>query len=448
MTPSEAAIPPSSPTSPVRADPPRWRNTLRWIAVATALFGWWISRDLLMLSGGGQASNPILQATCDPTNRSGGFDCLSVLSSKYARIELPTVRDAARDAERGSVGIPWAAAGGGYFLALSYWFAFVGAPRRGRVGWHVLVTLLILCGVYNSAMFMHIMANILHKWCGGCLLAHAANGVLAVAALAMFPWGRGAPATDRHPSPALVGATLFAGLLAVLYLITWTQAWQLRGGAERMKDEYYKIVEDPAFARWHYSQQVAHDLPIRDGEPIEGPADAPNTVVVYADLQCERCKQAHDTLLQVRRENLGRLRVVYRNYPLNSACNRQYKMIVGHPSACAAARALEAAARAGTPEQALEMRALLYANQDDLDRGEYERYARQAGIDSDRFRAALSDPAVEAAIARDVEEATALQVRDVPAVFLNGRRIKFWMNQGTWTALLNPEPTSQSAAGQ
>jgi protein-disulfide isomerase len=55
-----------------------------------------------------------------------------------------------------------------------------------------------------------------------------------------------------------------------------------------------------------------------DGNPSKGPADAAVTIVEFSDFQCPYCARAYTTLkTQVLKEYDGKVRVVYKNFPLS-----------------------------------------------------------------------------------------------------------------------------------
>ena len=74
-----------------------------------------------------------------------------------------------------------------------------------------------------------------------------------------------------------------------------------------------------------------------EGAPIRGAADASVTVVEFSDFECPFCKQTHPTLKQLLELYPGRVRLAYRDFPLDSI----------HPQA---RRAAEAARCAKTRE--------------------------------------------------------------------------------------------------
>ena len=110
--------------------------------------------------------------------------------------------------------------------------------------------------------------------------------------------------------------------------------------------------------------------PARDH--IRGPADAPLTLVEYADFQCPFCGRATgeiDTLL----ERFGDdLRYVFRHLPLPDV----------HPDAELAAEAAEAAGAQGA---FWEMHDRLFAHQDQLGPVDLFAHAAALGLDLERF---------------------------------------------------------------
>ena len=87
-----------------------------------------------------------------------------------------------------------------------------------------------------------------------------------------------------------------------------------------------------------------------------------------------------------------------------------------------AALAAEAAEAAGAQGRFWEMHDLLYAHQDALTVNDLLAYARQLGLDQDRFVGDLDSRRFALRVARDVESADASGVAGTPTFFINGRR--------------------------
>ncbi len=103
-----------------------------------------------------------------------------------------------------------------------------------------------------------------------------------------------------------------------------------------------------------------------------GPDDAPVTIVEYGDFECSYCGQAESVIRELLSAGGSDVRYVWRHLPLNDV----------HPNAQLAAEASEAAAAQG---HFWEMYDLLLAHQGKLRLDDLEDYARELGLDVDRF---------------------------------------------------------------
>ena len=112
----------------------------------------------------------------------------------------------------------------------------------------------------------------------------------------------------------------------------------------------------------------------------------------------------------------------FRHFPLCKDCNRAVTG-EGHPEACRAARAAEAARLQGGEETFWRMHDLLFAKHRRLATVSYADLAMQIGLDGDKLVADMESAPVEQAVEADVALAAELGVTGTPAVFLNGRRV-------------------------
>ena len=141
---------------------------------------------------------------------------------------------------------------------------------------------------------------------------------------------------------------------------------------------------------------------------IRGTEGAPVTLVEYGDFECPYCGQAESVIRELLRD-YGDARYVWRHLPLNDV----------HAYAELAAEAAEAAAAQG---KFWEMHDLLLEHQDALAPEELTGYARQLGLDVDRFTDDIESHASAARIAEDVDGADLSNVSGTPTFFINGRR--------------------------
>jgi protein-disulfide isomerase len=145
------------------------------------------------------------------------------------------------------------------------------------------------------------------------------------------------------------------------------------------------------------------------GSPAQGPSSAPIVVVEFADFQCPHCAAAATILDGVLAdpELKDKIHFVFKEYPLNI-----------HSNAEVAARAAVAADLQG---KFWPMHHLLFENQEKLDAQSLDAYAKQAGLDVNKFRTDLNSDPVKAAVAKDQDQGKKLDIQGTPSIFINGR---------------------------
>ncbi|MGZ4320040.1 MAG: Na+/H+ antiporter NhaA [Gaiellaceae bacterium] len=141
---------------------------------------------------------------------------------------------------------------------------------------------------------------------------------------------------------------------------------------------------------------------------IRGSRDAPVTVLEYGDFECPYCGQAEPVVRELLREH-GDIAYAWRHLPLNDV----------HPDAQRAAEAAEAAADQGA---FWEMHDLLLERQDALGYRDLVGYARELGLDTERFQEDLRTRVGAGRIAQDVDSADLSGVSGTPTFFVNGLR--------------------------
>jgi protein-disulfide isomerase len=146
------------------------------------------------------------------------------------------------------------------------------------------------------------------------------------------------------------------------------------------------------------------------GEPSRGPADAPVTIVEFSDFQCPYCSRAIDALKKVEENYAGKVRLVYRDYPL----------VQIHPSA---ARAAEAAACANDQGKFWAMHDRLFAHQDKLEVADLKKSAADLALDTAAFDLCLDSGRHAEGWRKDAADAERYGVSSTPAFFINGRLV-------------------------
>src|ERR1700681_568038 len=150
-------------------------------------------------------------------------------------------------------------------------------------------------------------------------------------------------------------------------------------------------------------------LPIRPVDHVQGPENAPFTLVEYGDYECPDCGRLYIILRDLQRDIASRLRIVFRQYPL-SGVHRH------------AQQAAEAAEAAGAQGKFWEMHTLLFERQQALRTKDLIRYAEELALDVERFRKELKDKTYNERVRADFRAGVQNGVYGTPSLFLNGVR--------------------------
>jgi protein-disulfide isomerase len=146
-----------------------------------------------------------------------------------------------------------------------------------------------------------------------------------------------------------------------------------------------------------------------DDAYVKGPSSALVTLVEFSDYQCPFCSRANGTVQQLEKDYEGKLRVVMKQHPLEF-----------HPRARPSALAALAAGEQG---KYWEMHDKLFANNQQLADENLEQYAKDLGLNVDKWKADLSSPKFAQVISHDTQQAVQLGANGTPAFFINGRKL-------------------------
>jgi len=142
---------------------------------------------------------------------------------------------------------------------------------------------------------------------------------------------------------------------------------------------------------------------------IEGPSDAPVTLVQYGDYECPYCGEAYPIIKDVQARMGERLRFVFRNFPISTS----------HPHAEQAAEAAEAAA---AQARFWEMHDLLYENQRRLRDADLHARAKRLELDVERFDKEMTEHVHAARVNEDFMSGVRSGVNGTPTFYINGVR--------------------------
>ncbi|MBV9328946.1 MAG: thioredoxin domain-containing protein [Chloroflexi bacterium] len=149
--------------------------------------------------------------------------------------------------------------------------------------------------------------------------------------------------------------------------------------------------------------------PVSLEDHADGYFRAPLTIVQYGDYECPYTRQSRLTVRTLQSEFQQRMLFVFRHFPVDAI----------HAHAHSAAAAAEAAAAQGS---FWTMHEYLFEHQHALEPRQLVQYARDLGLDLDRFERDRSSAQVARRISRDLSSGKRSGVNDTPAFFTNGLR--------------------------
>jgi protein-disulfide isomerase len=144
--------------------------------------------------------------------------------------------------------------------------------------------------------------------------------------------------------------------------------------------------------------------------PARGPANAPVTIVEFSDFQCPYCSRATATLKKLEETYPGKIRLVFRDFPL----------VQIHPQA---AKAAEAAGCADEQGRFWPLHDAMFSHQDKLQVADLKQYAVDLGLDAAKFNECLDSGRRAAEWKTDQSAGERYGVQSTPAFFINGRLV-------------------------
>jgi protein-disulfide isomerase len=152
-------------------------------------------------------------------------------------------------------------------------------------------------------------------------------------------------------------------------------------------------------------------IPITQNDHIRGPAHAPVTLVEYGDYECPHCAAAYPIVNQLELHFRGRMRFVFRHFPLTEV----------HPHAEIAAESAEFAGAAG---RFWDMHDALFENQSRLSVATIFLIGAELGFSEAAMRNALETGQYRSKVRNDFMGGIRSGVNGTPAFFINGVRHK------------------------
>jgi protein-disulfide isomerase len=151
-------------------------------------------------------------------------------------------------------------------------------------------------------------------------------------------------------------------------------------------------------------------IPISSYDAILGDKKAPNTVVIFEDVQCEHCATLYSLTKEFEKKHPKTIKIIWKptsivSIPFSSETAHTYLMCAKEQDKF-------------TPY--LEM---LFANQGQLSQETLNLFTQETGMNADKLATCLSDVGIRTYLDETKQLAEFLQIQSVPALFWNNRQI-------------------------
>jgi protein-disulfide isomerase len=145
--------------------------------------------------------------------------------------------------------------------------------------------------------------------------------------------------------------------------------------------------------------------------PSMGPDNAPVTIVEFSDFQCPYCSKVEPTIKRVMADYAGKVRFVFRDYPLPF---HEHAEKASEASHCAEAQ---------DKNKYWPMHDAMFSNQDKLDVDGLKSLAKGIGLDEKKFAECLDSGAQKATVDANQKAGAAVGVQGTPHFFVNGHAL-------------------------
>ncbi len=159
-----------------------------------------------------------------------------------------------------------------------------------------------------------------------------------------------------------------------------------------------------------------------EGRHMQGPKDAPVTIVEFSDFHCPFCTRLSPTLQQLMQTYDGKIRRVFRHFPLSFHAG--------------ADKTHEASECAGEQGKFWEFLQKAFETSRSYDRASHLEMAKQIGLDLKAFESCLDSGKFQSLIQADIAKGSASGVSGTPTIFINGQKFSGAQSYDTLKAIV------------
>lgn len=143
--------------------------------------------------------------------------------------------------------------------------------------------------------------------------------------------------------------------------------------------------------------------------PMMGGEKASVAIVEFSDFQCPYCARAADTIGEVKKKYGNKVKITFRHFPLP---NHKEARPASEASMCINEQ---------SSQKFWKFHDLLFKNQDKMDTANLEKYAKDVGADTKKFKECFDSKKFASFVQSDLEYGEKIGVRSTPTFFINGQ---------------------------
>ncbi len=185
----------------------------------------------------------------------------------------------------------------------------------------------------------------------------------------------------------------------------------------------------------YFNELPKQEIVLPGPRPTWGDPNSKVTILEFSDFQCPFCRRAAFSLKPYLGTLRNQVKVVFMHYPLDQSCNPKITRSF-HQNSCFAAKAAICADQQGKFWPYTER---VFEQQPKISHDLLFEVAKQVGLNEETFKQCIFSPEVEQHIKEDLALGEQLNITGTPAIFINGRPFKEWMQPELFQAVVQSE---------
>ena len=306
------------------------------------------------------------------------------------------------------------------FLLLPYLFGKSFIPES-----NLLIYLATLAGLLAAITLLSVMLINTSLFCPFCTVIHTINIILFFLINGVNCYSVRNLIQDLKTIPSFFTKikTLSAvrwkivGLLTT-FILAGSLYFMLRIMTASVNQQPLFIDSRPIIAE--YKAQVLQNIPVYEDDPMDGHSDSLIRIVIFSDFYCPGCRKFSTDISKIISKSKGRYQVVFKHFPLCSACNPAMKKNL-HPLACEAALAAEAANKQA---KFWAFHDSLFTSDPVIDPSGFRLLAEKLGLNLQQYDEYVHSKEAMQKVERSIQIGIKSGIEATPTVFLNGRLVK------------------------